>query len=90
MNIENYELSQEQHMKDYPKGYEIVLDKPQKIEIEYPDDSKEQYEVVEIHLYWDKFSNKWKIAFEREHDGSLKDLNDIRIWRFTSIKESRK
>ncbi len=93
MEIKKFELSQEQHMKDYPRGYEIAFDKPQRIEILWNDGFIEKDEVIEIHLWQDRFSDKyydlngrwvqeeWKIAFEHEKDGRIVDVKRIRGWR---------
>ena len=98
MEIKEVQLSQEQHMKDYPKGYEIVFDEPRKIEILWKEREDiengkpngvihkamiEEDEVIEIHLWKDRFfPYDWRIAFEGEESGRDIPFNAIHGWRF--------
>lgn len=98
MEIKEFQLSHEQHMKDYPKGYEIIFDEPKKIEIFWNKSEDlengipngvihqakvEEDEVIEIHLWKEGFfPYEWRIAFEGEESGRDIPAKAISGWRF--------
>ena len=95
---DDFNLSQEEHLKEYPNGYELIFETPVKIEIfwkerEEIEDGKangvirqaqiEEDEVIEIHLWKDRFyPYEWNIAFEQEQQGRVIDFKRINGWRF--------